>query len=90
MAASAVRKGTLMSAKFIATATIAIAAALTGVAANAKEAPQPTANDIQPTTRICVVQPAITGSILPTKVCKTAADWQKDGVDPVKLVAGKN
>jgi hypothetical protein len=80
-----------MSAKPLAIATAALALALSGTVANAKEPPKPPrqAEAIQPSTRICVVQPPIVGSLLPTKECKTAADWQKEGVDPAKLVAGK-
>jgi len=75
---------------FALAATAIVVAGLTGTALQAKEAPKPVATNIQPTTRICVVQPPVTGSYLTTRTCKTAAEWQKDGVDPVKLVEKKS
>jgi hypothetical protein len=70
---------------------IALVASLSGTAALAKQAPvDANGQSISPTTRICVVHPAITGSIIQSKQCKTAAEWQKAGVDPVKLVAKKD
>jgi len=71
---------------------LAAASVVLPTVADAKQPPQPQPAEtaIAPDRRICVVQPAITGSYLPTKVCKTAADWRKDGVDPVRLIAGKD
>jgi hypothetical protein len=37
--------------------------------------------------RICVREPAPTGSILPLRTCKTRAEWRADGVDIDKLIA---
>lgn len=65
-----------------------VATVLTASAGYAREAPKPAA-DIAPDRRVCIVQPPITGSRLPTKLCKTVADWRKDGIDPSKLIAGK-
>jgi len=76
--------------KFILVAVATVVTGLAGTALEAREAPKPVAaTSIQPTTRICVVQPPVTGSYLNTKTCKTAAEWQKEGVDPVKLVEKK-
>jgi hypothetical protein len=35
--------------------------------------------------RVCVVRPAITGTMLSTKQCKTRGEWiAQTGVDPLK------
>jgi hypothetical protein len=55
----------------------------------AQPKPRPAAN-VNDKTRICVREPAMTGSILPTRTCKTAAEWQADGVDIAKLAASSS
>lgn len=81
-----------MRTQFTAAVAIALATGLSGTAAFAKHAPNvdPANATITPDTRICVIKPPITGSMLEVKECKTAAQWQKDGIDPAKLVAKKN
>lgn len=78
----------------IKTSAFVAAAILVGVttAANAKEMKgnEPVSVTVPPSTRICVKQPAITGSMLSKTTCKTAEQWQKEGVNPADLIAGKN
>ncbi|MBS0283227.1 hypothetical protein [Sphingomonas sp. 67-36] len=70
----------------IAAATIALTAAIAVPAAArtvAPPAPVPTSTDTpSPTQRICVVDTP-TGSLVTRKVCRTRAEWNNMGMDPL-------
>ncbi len=77
----------------IAAATLALGLS-SGAVANAKEVSKDkvmaeAAPQIQPNVRICVKQLPTTGSIATTTTCRTAAQWQKEGVNPSDLLAKK-
>ncbi|MFW2852902.1 hypothetical protein ACM61V_13385 [Sphingomonas sp. TX0543] len=75
-----------MNTKSLIVAAVAIAAA-SAVPAAARTAAPATAAPVagtepSSTQRICVVD-NFTGSRLPTKVCRTRAEWTKLGLDPL-------
>lgn len=60
-------------------------------------APVLAAGGSQPTTELkydaktqkyCIIDPAVTGSHLPRKTCKTATQWSADGLDMPKAAIG--
>ncbi len=71
---------------------IALPGTITTAAAREAAAPKPrTAADTNSKPLICVREAAaMTGSILPKRICKTRADWQADGVDIDKLAAASS
>jgi hypothetical protein len=70
---------------------IALPGTITAAAAREAAAPKPKAvADTNGKPLICVREPAITGSILPRRTCKTRADWQADGIDIDKLAAASS
>lgn len=73
-----------MKAQFLIAAAAAVIAipATARTVAPAPVAPAPTSTAAPlPTQRVCVVDKII-GSLIPTKVCHTRADWAKMGIDP--------
>ncbi len=75
----------------IVVAAIAIIAGLIGTAANAREVKTdvPVEKMIKRHTKICAEEPPMTGTITTKMICKTAARWQVDGVNPADLLAAR-
>ncbi|HEX8300965.1 hypothetical protein [Sphingomonas sp.] len=71
--------------RFITTAAVAIAAATLAAAPAFASDPAKTSAKDPMAKRVCVVRPAITGTMLSTKQCKTRGEWiAQTGVDPLK------
>ena len=63
--------------------TVGVAAADPKDARSPDATASPTAEKTQPAApRYCVVE-TVTGSRIPTKVCKTRDEWKADGFDPL-------
>lgn len=69
-----------------AVAVFGIVASASGSAASKPtEAPATASAETNAKTRYCLRVEATTGSIVAGRVCKTAAQWRADGVDPTRL-----
>lgn len=76
-----------LSAALAAVATLAlVAGAVAPAAARADDTKkQAEQTDVPMDKKVCMVRPAVTGTILKQRVCKTRAQWiAETGVDPLK------